>query len=86
MTPAKRKEKHPLDEFKIQIESIQDGVRLIRESGISDDALYVLIQRASPTFGGYNKKKPTIGMIKAVMSGMDGLKDFVFPEEEEDDE
>lgn len=79
----KRKEKEPLAEFKQQIESIQTGVQLIRESGISDVALYVLIQRASPTFGSYNKKKPSIGMIKAVMSGMDGLKDYVFPEEDD---
>ena len=81
MTP--RKEKDFLDEFKQQIESIQEGVRLIRESGISDAALYVLIQRASPSFGGYNKKKPSVGMIKSVMAGMDALKEYVFPEEDD---
>jgi len=79
-----RKEKHPLDEFKSQIEAIQDGVQRIRDSGISDDALYVLIQRAAPTFGGQTKKKPSISMIRAVMAGMDRLKEYVFPDEDDD--
>ena len=85
MTARKRKEKEPLAEFKQQIESIQTGVRLIRDSGISDDALFLLIQRASPSYGVRPAKKVTIRMIKAVIAGMDALKDFVFPYDEEDD-
>ena len=79
----KRKEKEPLAEFKQQIESIQIGVQLIRDSGISDDALFHLIQRASPSYGTRPAKKVSIKMIKAVMSGMDALKDYVFPEEDD---
>lgn len=81
----KRKEKEPLAEFKQQIESIQEGVRLIRESGISEDALYHLIQRASPTYGTRPARKVSIKMIRAVMDGMDALKEYVFPEEDEDE-
>jgi len=84
MTKRKRKEKHPLDELKTQIDAIQHGVRLIRESGISDHALYLLIQRAAPAVGRrYTKAKPSISMIKAVLAGMDRLKEYVFPEEDD---
>jgi len=81
----KRKEKHPMDELKVQLESIQDGVRMIRESGISDDALFLLIQRASPSYGYRPAKKVSIRMIKAVIAGMDALKEYVFPEDEDED-
>jgi len=86
VTKPKRKEKHALDELKTQIDAIQHGVRLIRESGISEKALFLLIQRAAPSFGGYNKRKPSIGMIRSVIEGMDALKEYVFPEEEDDAE
>ena len=81
--PRKRKENEPLAEFKQQIESVQEGVRLIRESGISDEALFLLIQRASPSYGVRPARKVSIRMIRAVIEGMDALKDFVFPEEED---
>lgn len=70
-----------LDELKEQINAINEAVDKIAGSSITYRALYTLVQQAAPTVRG---KKIPIRMIEAVFQGFEGLKDYVF--EGDDDE
>ena len=66
------------------VDAISVAVTELRESGISEAALVLLIQHASPGVGSRcQKKKPTTKEIRAVMDGMEALSEYVFPPEEE---
>ena len=66
------------------VDAISVAVTELRESGISEAALVLLIQHAAPACGGkYQKRKPTQSEIRAVMDGMEALSEYVFPPEEE---
>ena len=77
-----------IDDLRVEVESIAEGVEKIRCSGITDDALIMLIQRAAPsiTTGRYNRTtKPSKKMIEAVLEGIEGLEEYVFGSEEDGD-
>ena len=62
-----------------QVEAISDAVKKLRSSGISEKALVLLIQHASPTCGPrHDKTKPKATVIRAVMQGMENLEAYVF--------
>ncbi len=72
-----------LDELKEQIDAINTAVDKIAESGITYRALYLLVQAASPAVRG---KKIPIKMIEAVFGGFEGLKEYVFEGDDDEDQ
>ncbi len=68
-----------LDEVKTQIRAIQEGVCELRKTGIRENVIYLLIQKASPNIGRLGGQPVSASTIKAVMKGIDGLYDYVFP-------
>lgn len=69
-----------MDEVKGQVKAIAKGVSTLRKTGLRDELLYISIQRAAGTVGsGYKKHAVNIGTIKAVLKGIDGLYDYMFP-------
>jgi hypothetical protein len=72
-----------IDELKAMVTSIDRGVKKLTKSGISRRALILLIQHASPQVGGNRStRKPRVQDIEAVLSGMEGLREYVFGEDE----
>ena len=69
-----------LEELKAEVKAINDAVDKIAQSGISYDALYLLVQAAS---GSVNGKKIPIRMIRAVFFGFENLKAYAFPEDDD---
>lgn len=74
-----------IEELRETVDSINEGIMDIRNSGITDAALIVLIQEAAPIVSfGTSSKKPSKTMIKAVLRGLDNLQSYVFEEESGD--
>lgn len=61
-----------------QINIMQEGICKLKTFGLRESVLYLLIQKASGT-DSRGKPIPT-GVIKAVMKGIEGLREYVFPE------
>ena len=75
-----------LEELRDTVDAIQVGIEEVRNSGISDAALITLIQEAAPTIViGRTTKKPSKGMIRATLQGLDNLQSYVFGESEDAD-
>lgn len=56
------------------IVAISAGMKKLRSGRLNDKALYLLIQDATPSFGGkWNKKPVTISAVKAVIEGIESL-------------
>lgn len=75
-----------IEDLKTEVEAISASVTKLRNSGITDDALLVLIQHASPSISVGSRRsqgKPTLTMIRAVMDGMEDLETYVFGEEDD---
>ena len=72
---------NPLDELRPQIAAIQKGVDQLRKTGVREQVLLLLIQRASPMIG-VPPRYPAIGAIKAVLEGMASLEEYVFGEDD----
>jgi hypothetical protein len=78
-----------LEDLRTEVEAISASVTKLRNGGITENALAVLIQHASPsiTTGSMCRTtKPSMKMIHAVMDGMEDLEAYVFGEEEEEEE
>lgn len=58
-----------------KVRSIGKAVDQLRSTGIRDEVLIRLIRDACPTVKG---NKPSVGMIKAVLAGMERLEEHVF--------
>lgn len=73
-----------VEELKSVVESIQAGVRKIRDTGLNDKVLYLLIQNAAPTVPGakVSKRKLRLQEIEATLDGIDNLAEYMFGEEE----
>lgn len=70
-----------IDELREQVASITAAVEAIRKTGITEEALLALIVHACPTIPGrsqYQRTKPPVRTIKAVLSGLANLEGFVF--------
>lgn len=70
-----------------KVEAITEGVSILRKSGISNRALTVLIQYSAPTVkdGSGTSRRLRLVEINAVLQGLDGLEDFIFKKEEDDE-
>ena len=70
-----------IEDLKNSIEDIHSAVNDIKNTGISEDALIVLIQNSAPKQGSRHQGYKMIGktLIKDVLSGIENLKDYVFP-------
>ena len=78
-----------IETLRSEVEAIHDAVVKLRDSGISERALLLLIHHACPgstTRGPRYGQKPSMSLIKAVIAGMENLHEFVFPDDYEDDE
>ena len=73
-----------LEDLKSQIKAIQEGIRKLRKTGMNINLIYLMIQKASPHVGGRYKYTPvSVKVIKAVLDGIEGLYDYVFPPKED---
>lgn len=77
-----------IDDLRNVVESIQAGVRKIRDTGLNDQVLYLLIQHAAPTVPGnrVSRRKVKLNEIEAVLDGLDNLATYMFGEEGEEDD
>ncbi len=66
----------PVEVIADSIKSISEGIKKLRSGPLNDKALMLLIQHAAPTKGSYSYQKITIGEIKAVLDGIEGLEEF----------
>ncbi len=79
----KKEFKKQVDDLKVEIKSIQEGVFKLRTTGIRENLIYSMIQKASDNVGGRCHSQPIpIATIKAIMEGIEGLYEYVFPEVE----
>lgn len=67
-----------LAQLKTEVRAISRAVKQIRSTGISEDALVLLIQHSAGFVG---SKRVSRKMILAVIDGMEGLSEYVFPPE-----
>lgn len=76
-------------EFKMAIENltgkvslIQKAVEEIKKTGLNEDILFFAIQRSAQKF---NKKYTPVSIadIRAIVSGINALESYMFPEEDE---
>ena len=77
----KQKFTESMEDVKGKIKAVQAGVKALQETGINDDVLYYMIQKASPSIGkGVHKAPVTIKSIKAIVQGLDRLYEVTFPD------
>ena len=71
-----------IEDLRPVVQGIQRAVRKLRQSGISDRALVLLIQHAAPRVPSRRGQQRMISReeIAAVLEGIEGLADFVFGE------
>ena len=76
-----------MDELKGKIEGISKAFAGLKKTGISENVLFKIIKDAAnrqydaPKHG--NRSPITIKMIEAVIAGVEGLEEYVFPTEED---
>ena len=75
--------KDAVGNFKDKIHAIQKGVCELRDTGIKDSVLYLLIQRNSQRFTNIRNNQISIDDVKAIMRGIATLPDYIFPPEGE---
>jgi len=68
-----------LEKIQEILDKLETMCKAVRDTGVSDDALYLLIQASAGNVGG---RKISLKVIKAVFEGVENLYEFVFPEEE----
>lgn len=76
-----------MEELKSKIYSIQKAVAGLRKTGIDEKVLFKMIQDSAkkhyhPTYG-YKPTAITIKVVRAVIEGIEGLEEFVFPKDED---
>lgn len=67
-----------LEDLRKEVKSIDRAVKKLRSTGIREEALLHLIQRACP-----GTKKPSMRTIRTVLEGMEALEDYVFGDDDE---
>ena len=76
-----------IDDLREQVRQISEAVIELRESGITERALIHLIQQSAPgdtSRGPRYGRKPNKRVIQAVLDGMEGLEEYVFGEEDDE--
>ena len=77
-----------MEQLKEQIEAIGKAVGELRTSGINERVLLAIIQKAANRHYAkiklYRDKPISLKAIKAVLDGIEGLTEYVFPEETKD--
>lgn len=63
----------PTEILATSIRAIAEGVRRLRSGSLTDRALFLLIQDASPNVGARKYRPPSIKEIRAVFDGIDSL-------------
>jgi hypothetical protein len=79
MAKPKTQVEKDLEKLREVTEQVTRLMETIRESGISDNALALLIQHSAGNIGG---RKIPIRTIWAVINGIESLEEFVFPQED----
>ncbi len=69
-----------IEDLQERVAAIQKTIEAIKTSGVSEKALFLLVQHSAPSVKG---KKIPVGVIKAVFDGMDGLEDFITASDDE---
>lgn len=69
-----------VEELRDQVRRIAGGVSMLRDTGITDRALLLLIQHAMKTDAG---KRLNTRTISRVLDGLNNLEEFVFGNESE---
>ena len=75
-----------MDELKEKIGGISKAFVGLKKTGISEDVLFKIIRDAAnshysaPNYG--NRNPITIKLIRAVVEGVQGLEEYVFPKED----
>lgn len=65
----------PTEVLATSIKALADGMRKLRNGRLSDRAIFLLVQDASPNVGGkYGSAKLSMKDIRAVFSGLDNLE------------
>lgn len=69
-----------IEELRQEVKAISASVTKLRASGISENALVALIQKACPSYLDSRRRiiKPSVKIIRAVMDGMESLEAYVF--------
>lgn len=83
MKPQNKTVLQNMEELKKKVLAIQEGVCELRATGLKDDLIYFAVQRAAQK---HNKSYQAIGVgdIKAVMLGLEGLYEYMFPKTKEE--
>jgi hypothetical protein len=80
MTKTQMEEK--LEEFEAKISAIQQGIKQMRRTGIREKTLLILVQKSSQRFMPKSSvNQINLGEVKAVIQGIEGLRDFIFKPE-----
>ena len=66
-----------LEDLRKDVTAIGKAVKKLSSTGIREEALLHMIQRACP-----GTKKPSMKTIRTVIEGMEGLEDYVYGDEE----
>ncbi len=85
-----RKMTNQKDEFiekvmtlKHEIKAIQKSISVLRKTGLGENIIYMIIQKATPNIGGRGGYSPiSIKTIKAVIGGIERMYEVTFPEPE----
>lgn len=73
-----------LQQLQKEVKAISQSVKKLRESGISERALIVLIQHSAPRIGGRNGYSTiSTKLIRAVLDGVYNLESFLTEDEEQ---
>ncbi len=69
-----------IEDLQERVAAIQKTIEAIKTSGVSERALFLLVQHSAPSVKG---KKIPVSVIKAVFDGMDGLEAFITAQDDE---
>ncbi len=83
MTKQKDEFIEKVQTLKHEIKAIQKSISVLRKTGLGENIIYMLIQKAAPNIGGRGGYSPiSVKVIKAIMHGIDSLYEVTFPEPE----
>jgi len=70
-----------MDEFRKKVTAIQKAFQQIKRTGFNESVLVLLIQRNAQRFNSSSRKPISTIDVRAVMSGVETLEDYLFEEE-----
>ena len=69
-------------DLKETVQAVQKGINDLKQSGLNEDLLIYAIQKAAQPFN-HSYTQIKVGDIKAMISGIENLKSYIFPKENE---